>query len=92
MATGISGEQTSWAGFPSMSTLYTMYYHDITPGDIDARANVPVGTTNQMIQDVPVHRSHAECVLATLSVHLGRHLNLTNVAILLIEEEQGSNE
>jgi len=70
----------------SLSDLYLRYR--FVPSIIDIQAAVPTGTTDRIMQNFPVSRYVARCVLAALSTHLGQHFNLSNVIVNLTDVEQ----
>ena len=70
----------------SLSELYLR--HGFTTPLLDIRAGVPSGTTDRMIQNIPVRQEHAERVLEALSGQTGQHYSFSNVTVNLIDEEE----
>jgi hypothetical protein len=69
---------------PSVSELYLR--HGFAAYLIDNQAGVPAGTTDKMIQNVPVLRAHAKLVLTAISVKAQQNYTLNNVTVKLADE------
>jgi hypothetical protein len=68
----------------SVAEIYRL--HGFSAYLIDVQAGVPAGTTNRMMQNIPVSKRDAQLVLTALSVKTKQQYNLNNVAVKLLEE------